>query len=114
VPDGERVTTGSEPRRTFTLKRMGYSPNACFIREGADQLHPGEAVRVVEVVEPGHDEQTETHAAAYSEGYGDAVAAVVEALRADDVPTAFKGAFGNAADWIENHPRFGSSVSGGE
>jgi hypothetical protein len=50
----------------------------------------------------------------YEEGRQEAVAAVVEALRADDVPTAFKGAFGNAADWIENHPRFGSSVSGGE
>jgi hypothetical protein len=60
MPDGERVTTGSEPRRTFTLTGKS-SPNpdpAVTIRVEGPPLTSGEKVEVQEVVEPGHDEQT--------------------------------------------------------
>jgi hypothetical protein len=87
------MTTGSEPRRTAEqillraalIEAREAIHNLCLERGSTEgyrftfQTING-ALGPPVVVEPGHDEQTETHAAAYSEGYGDAVAAVVEWL----------------------------------
>jgi hypothetical protein len=54
LPSEERVTTGSEPRQfDITRTRFGYEVI------GIRQLALDESVQVQEVVEPGHDEQTE-------------------------------------------------------
>jgi hypothetical protein len=63
MPNGERVTTGSEPRRTWRLAAAygaGSLGNTITrIVAHGPRLGPNEMVEVVEVVEPGHDEQTE-------------------------------------------------------
>jgi hypothetical protein len=58
MPDGERVTTGSEPRRWTLAPDMTDDPPLPYACAGP-MLRPDERVEVQEVVEPGHDEQTE-------------------------------------------------------
>jgi hypothetical protein len=107
MPDGERVTTGSEPRR-FTL--WVHRKSGVVLRDpdawGLDEI---EKVDVIEV-ESGHDGQTRDTKIGSSDRWDErTVAAVVEALREEREPQ-----FNLAATWIENDPRFKPSAPGGD
>jgi hypothetical protein len=130
MPDGERVTTGSEPR--WWKRRLAKALEA---------LSTGGLSLMVQEVEPGHDEQTETcrvcggrgwhtaggndpaacgACAAGEAWYGWAewqpdprtVGAVVKALREEYANTTVCGDFKKAIDLIEE--RFNPSAPGGD
>jgi hypothetical protein len=122
--DGERVTTGSEPRRwtIYVCPECGFTSagsGRCPMHSMTNTTET-ERFEVQEVVGPGHDEQTDAaldrldahieRANAVWEHDPRTVAAVVEEL---DRAGAYipSGRTFEAGRYIENHPRFKPSAS---
>jgi hypothetical protein len=92
MPDGERVTTGSEPRRCACCGEVVTRPNGdpwtgrldAYCEECATtrcDAFPGECRRSP-IVEPGHDEQTVAleRATGLAEKYGEAIIRIGDIL----------------------------------